>query len=332
MSETPQPPPAPEPLQEPPPPPDDTAIEIRGLVKRYGNLKAVDDITFSIPKGCIAGFVGPNGCGKTTTMRILATLLKQDRGVARVFGRDTRKPSTQAVVRHLIGFMPDYFGLYSDMTAGEYLEFFGAAYRIKGPKRRALVDDILALVNLQDKKDTMVSGLSRGMQQRLTLGRCLVHSPDLLLLDEPASGLDPRARIELMELLRELKAMGKTIFISSHILSELGNLCDMVVIMERGQLRYVGPLEDAQESIRAGDPVLELTINGADESTADRLAALPGINSVQFNSNVFFAEYDREAGSGEIIRAVVTSGIDLQEAKRSSASLEEIFMSLTEQE
>jgi len=147
------------------------AIEISGLTKQYGKLKALDDVTFTIPRGVIAGFVGPNGCGKTTTMRILATLLKQDKGVARVFGHDTRSPIAEQKVRHAIGFMPDYFGLYTDMTAGEYLEFFAAAYRIPTARREGLVNDILALVNLTDKKETLISGLSRGMQQRLTLGK-----------------------------------------------------------------------------------------------------------------------------------------------------------------
>lgn len=320
---------------EPDPSPDpdiEYAIEIRGLTKRYESLKALDDVTFSIPKGVIAGFVGPNGCGKTTTMRTLATLLKQDSGVAKVFGHDTRSALAQHKVRHAIGFMPDYFGLYTDMTAGEYLEFFAAAYRIPGGKRRSLVDDILALVNLEEKKDTLIAGLSRGMQQRLTLGRCLIHSPDLLLLDEPASGLDPRARIELMELLKELKAMGKTIFISSHILSELGNLCDMVVIMEAGKLVFVGPMEEASSTVLKGRAFMELTVESDIDTAVTLLTDLTGVLGVRTQNNQLFVEHEDSVQGYDIIRACMDNNIILQSAKRGEANLEEIFMHLTNQD
>ena len=315
-----------------PAPAESPAIEIKGLTKVYGNLKALDDVTFNIPRGVIAGFVGPNGCGKTTTMRILATLLKQDKGVAKVFGHDTRSPIAEQKVRHSIGFMPDYFGLYTDMTTGEYLEFFAAAYRIPTARRKALVDDILALVNLSEKKDTLISGLSRGMQQRLTLGRCLVHSPDLLLLDEPASGLDPRARVELMALLRELKAMGKTIFISSHILSELGNLCDMVVIMEKGKLVFQGALEEASASMMEGRAFSELVISSNMDIAMDVISNLEHVEAVRIKNQILYVEHTDFLKGYDLARACVENDIHLQEIRKGSANLEEIFMHLTRED
>jgi ABC-2 type transport system ATP-binding protein len=192
------------------------AVEVKNLVKSFGSKIAVSHLTFDVPEGTITGFIGPNGAGKTTTLRMLATLLKPDCGTIKIFGRDT--VSNGQYVRHQLGFMPDYFGLYEDMEVEEYLDFFAAAYHIPLHKRKQLIQDLLQLLDLSVKKNSLIGELSRGMQQRLSLGRSLVHDPKLLLLDEPASGLDPRARIELMELLRELRTMGKTIFISSHIL------------------------------------------------------------------------------------------------------------------
>ena len=312
------------------------AIEVSELTKTYNGLKALDQLSFRVAPGVICGFVGPNGSGKTTTMRILATLLGQDGGVAKVFGMDTRSRALARKVRHNIGFMPDYFGLYTDMTAGEYLDFFAAAYQVPLAKRPDLVTDILNIVGLPDKKDTIISGLSRGMQQRLSLGRCLVHSPGLLLLDEPASGLDPRARIELMELLRELRNMGKTIFISSHILSELHNLCDTVVILEKGKLIYAGTLENASAEMREGRQFLELTIDSADDAEVDKALALlqdlDGVFEVRRQGNHLFLEYGVAAASADIIEACVKNQVRLGEARKSEARLEEIFMNLTAEE
>ncbi|MFT5241313.1 MAG: ABC-2 type transport system ATP-binding protein [Candidatus Promineifilaceae bacterium] len=305
------------------------AIEISGLKKRFDSLWAVDDLSFKVPSGVIAGFVGPNGSGKTTTMRVLATLLKQDEGTARVFGIDTRSEEGAKRVRHAIGFMPDYFGLYSDMTAGEYLQFFGAAYRIPPAKRDALVGDILSLVNLDEKHDTLISGLSRGMQQKLSLGRCLIHSPKLLLLDEPASGLDPRARIELMELLRELRNMGKTIFISSHILSELHSLCDMVVIIDKGKPVFTGSIEDASHGVLAGKQFLELTIGSDLESAATLIEGIEGVLSLRRKDSLVLVEHDETTSSAAILKTCVNQDVVVEEARRGSKNLEEIFMHMT---
>jgi ABC-2 type transport system ATP-binding protein len=308
------------------------AIEITDLTKRFGRTLALDKLTFTIPQGVIAGFVGPNGSGKTTTMRVLATLLRQDSGSAKVFGYDTRSPAAARHVRHAIGFMPDYFGLYTDMTAGEYLDFFGAAYRIPAEQRPRLADDILALMNLTDKKDTLISGLSRGMQQKLSLGRALIHSPRLLLLDEPASGLDPRARIELMELLRELKKMGKTIFISSHILSELHNLCDTVVIIENGRTVYTGSIEEASDGVLEGRRFVELTVAGDPDAAAEILKTIAGVREIRRKERVLLVEHDPGVSSADLIEGCVRNGIRIEEARRGSANLEEIFMRMTSHE
>ncbi|MCJ8329474.1 MAG: ABC transporter ATP-binding protein [Lentisphaeria bacterium] len=306
------------------------AIEVRNLTKCYGDFKALDDLTFTVPAGVICGFVGPNGSGKTTTMRILSTLLKSNEGIAKVFDLDTHNLIDIKEVRHNIGYMPDYFGLYTDMTSSEYLEFFSAAYRIPAKKRHSLIDDILTIIGLSDKKDTLIAGLSRGMQQRLSLGRCLVHSPKLLLLDEPASGLDPRARIELMELLRELKNMGKTILISSHILSELHNLVDMVVIIESGKLIYSGTLENASKQLRQGQHFIELTIESDIDEAMASFKGLDEILDIRNQGPVIYIEHSDNLSSADIIAFCYEKNIRLEEAKRSEARLEEIFMTLTQ--
>lgn len=226
-----------------------TIIEINGLTKRYGTLTALSDLNLSIEEGAVFGFIGPNGAGKTTTMRILTTLLKPSAGEARIGGYSvTDKPDE---VRRLIGYMPDFFGVYDDMKVWEYLDFFAACYGIDQQARAGMIDDLLALVDLGHKREDFVESLSRGMKQRLCLARTLAHDPKVLILDEPASGLDPRARIEMRELLRELKNMGKTIFFSSHILSEVADICTRVGIMEAGQMVMHGSLEELRRELLA---------------------------------------------------------------------------------
>ena len=215
-------------------------IEIRKLTKRFGTLVAVDHLDLEIGAGDIFGFIGPNGAGKTTTMRILVTLMEPTSGFAAVDGLDVTRKGKD--VRRRVGYMPDFMGVYDDLKVFEYLEFFAAAFGIEYRRRKAIVEGVLELTDLVSKQSAQVDSLSRGMQQRLGLARVLIHDPKVLILDEPASGLDPRARIEIRELLRELKRMGKTIMISSHILSELEEICDQIGIIERGQLVFGGTM------------------------------------------------------------------------------------------
>jgi ABC-2 type transport system ATP-binding protein len=224
-------------------------IEVRGLTKRYGALTALEALTLDIGAGEVFGFIGPNGAGKSTTMKILACLLRADEGSAKVCGFDVR--TRQDDIRRSVGYMPDFLGVYDDLTVDEYLQFFAAAFRIDRRKRRAVVDGVLELTDLTYKRDALVDSLSRGMQQRLGIARVLIHEPKVLLLDEPASGLDPRARIEMRSLLQELGRMGKTLMVSSHILSELAEMCTSIGIIERGKLQYAGSIKDAFARTRA---------------------------------------------------------------------------------
>lgn len=226
-----------------------TIIEIQGLTKKYGDLTALNDLTLNIDEGEVFGFIGPNGAGKTTTMRILTTLLKPTSGKAWVAGESVI--DNPRAVRRNIGYMPDFFGVYDDMKVWEYLDFFAACYDIPPATRLGMIDDLLALVDLGHKKDAFVDSLSRGMKQRLCLARTLAHDPQVLILDEPASGLDPRARIEMRELLRELKLMGKTIFFSSHILSEVADICTSIAILEAGSLVAYGDMTEMKRQLRA---------------------------------------------------------------------------------
>jgi ABC-2 type transport system ATP-binding protein len=225
-----------------------TIVETRNLTRRYGDTLALDHLSLQIPDGAIFGFIGPNGAGKTTTMRILTTLLLPTSGEAWVGGVSVLK--RPARVRSLIGFMPDFFGVYDNMKSWEYLDFFGRAYGISPARRASAIGELLDLVDLGHKRDDFVMHLSRGMKQRLSLARTMMHDPKLLILDEPASGLDPRARIELRELLKELRALGKTIMISSHILTELAEMCTHIAIIERGRLLASGDVETIMRSIQ----------------------------------------------------------------------------------
>lgn len=225
-----------------------TIIEIEGLTKQYGQLTALNNLSLTVEQGAVVGFIGPNGAGKTTTMRILTTLLQPTSGQAWLAGFSvTSQPRD---VRRVVGYMPDFFGVYEDMKVWEYLDFFAACYDIPQSARRTMVDDLLALVDLGHKKEEFVDNLSRGMKQRLCLARTLAHDPQVLILDEPASGLDPRARIEMRELLRELKNMGKTIFFSSHILSEVADICTSIAVLEAGHLVAYGDLAEMKQKLR----------------------------------------------------------------------------------
>ena len=235
-------------------------IRTQDLTKAYGELRAIDNLTLELNRGDVYGFIGPNGSGKTTTMRILATLLQPSWGEAYVC--DYSIYTHPREIRRLIGYMPDAFGVYDDMKVIEYLEFFAAAYRIRGAKRRKVCDEVLALVDLGYKRDAFVTSLSRGMTQRLGLARVLLHDPQVLLLDEPASGLDPRARIEIRQLLKQLRRLGKTIMVSSHILPELADICNKIGIIERGKLLFDGDVEAAIRQVRQHLVYLVSVANG----------------------------------------------------------------------
>lgn len=306
------------------------AVDVKSLRKTFNKKVAVNHLTFQIPKGSITGFIGPNGAGKTTTLRILCTLLKPDAGSVKIFGHDVRTEPEK--IRHQIGFMPDYFGLYEDMEVYEYLDFFAAAYHIPANKRKGLVGDILSLLDLTAKKDALINELSRGMQQRLSLGRALVHDPKLLLLDEPASGLDPRARMELIELLKELRNMGKTIFISSHILAELKDLCDFAVIIENGKMIYSGSVANATAEVKGDNNRLCVTVTETANDIITALSSLSDkIKTEIKNENSVVIEYDSKIiQSSEMIKLLVTKDLHVEEAVKESVNLEDVFMSLTE--
>jgi ABC-2 type transport system ATP-binding protein len=253
-------------------------IETINLTKRYGELVALDSLNLSIEQGDCFGFIGPNGAGKTTTIKILATLLKPSSGQALIDGYSVGAYQNR-LIRPIIGYVPDFMGAYEDMVVTEYLEFFSACYNIHGQQRKKVVKDVLDLTDLNYKATAEVNSLSRGMQQRLSIARVLLHDPKVLLMDEPASGLDPRARIEIRELLKELKRMGKTIIISSHILPELGELCNKIGIIERGQLLFSGSLDDIIRRAKVGHVVHVGVVDRAVEA-AKLLQKLPGVAKV----------------------------------------------------
>src|SRR5512143_1958442 len=248
------------------------AIDTRDLTRRYGRVLAVDHLNLQVPRGALFGFIGPNGAGKTTTLRILAGLLEPSTGEVWVNGQ--RLDRDWHATRQMIGYMPDFFGVYDDMLVWEYLDFFARCYGMPAGRRKTMVDELLDLVNLTDKRDANVQALSRGMQQRLCLAHALVHDPQVLLLDEPASGLDPRARVEMRELLKELRNLGKTILISSHILPELEELCTSVAIVDLGKVLAQGRVADIERRLRFGSVLrVRLLAEGeALEAARDQLA------------------------------------------------------------
>ncbi len=262
--------------------PKSPVVQTSHLTRRYGAFVALDDLNLTIGRGSIFGFIGPNGAGKTTTMRILSTLLAPSSGQAWVSGYPVTEEPYE--VRRRIGYMPDFFGVYDNMKVWEYLDFFAASYNVPANRRRALIDDLLALVDLSIKRDSFVDDLSRGMKQRLCLARTLVHEPDLLILDEPASGLDPRARIELRELLRELQRLGKTILVSSHILTELAEMCTHVGIIERGKLLESGSVAEILQRMQPAREVRIKVLARAPEAAA-LLEKMPSVLSVRIDES-----------------------------------------------
>jgi ABC-2 type transport system ATP-binding protein len=304
-------------------------IETRDLTKMYGDLYAVNRLTIKLERSDVYGFIGPNGSGKTTTMRMLATLLNPTWGEATVCGHSIYNGAKE--IRRLIGYMPDFFGVYDDMKVIEYLEFFAAAYRIKGPERRKKCDQVLDLVDLGYKRDALVTSLSRGMTQRLGLARVLLHEPQVLLLDEPASGLDPRARIEMRGLLKELRNMGKTILVSSHILPELADICNKIGIIEKGQLLFDGDVQSAIRQVRQHTVLNVSVANGLNNMAKDLLQGHADILSVELREDdtMQVTLADGVADGSFIADVLVKNGFRLRMLKEEEIDLEDVFMGIT---
>ena len=305
-------------------------IETRDLTKKYADLYALDRLSLKLDQGDVFGFIGPNGAGKTTTMRILATLLNPSWGEASVCGYSIYNGSKD--IRRAIGYMPDFFGVYDDMKVTEYLEFFAAAYRIKGPERRKKVDQVLDLVDLGYKRDALVTSLSRGMTQRLGLARVLLHDPQVLLLDEPASGLDPRARIEMRELIKELRGMNKTIMVSSHILPELADICNKIGIIERGKLLFNGDVDAAIRQVR-GRYVYHVSVGRDRNAEAAKLLETCGeIDKVDVPSgdeHVKVTLADGQEDGTFIPERLLAGGFRLRMFKEEEIDLEDVFLGIT---
>jgi len=302
-------------------------IEIRGLAKYFGGFQALKGIDLTIAKGTVFGFVGPNGAGKSTTMSILATLMAPSSGYAKVDGFDVMEHPHE--VRKRIGYMPDFFGVYDQFKTDEYLHFYGASYGIPKAEREALIPQLLELVNLSDKRDAYVDTLSRGMKQRLCLARCLVHDPELLILDEPASGLDPRARIEMREILKELKAMGKTIIISSHILPELAEMVDEIGVIEHGSMVAVGNVSDIQNRLRV-KRFLHVRLIGREEEAEQFLREQPYVNQLLRDESgwqIHFGGHDEEQAA--LLAAIMEAGFRVVSFSEAQTNLEDVFLEIT---
>ena len=306
-------------------------VRATGLVKRYDRTIALGGLDLDIEAGEIFGLVGPNGAGKTTTLRILATLLVPDAGDAEIAGASLRRNPND--VRRVLGFMPDSFGVYDDMKVWEYLDFFARCYGIPADKRRRMIGDLLELVDLGSRRDSYVQGLSRGMQQRLCLAHALVHDPLVLLLDEPASGLDPRARVELRELLRELRSLGKTILVSSHILPELEELCTSVAIIDRGQVLAQGKVSEIEKRLRVG-AVYRIRVLGdaaAIEVARAGLETHPDVAtaSVLPDGQIEIGFHGDDEAAARLLADAVRTGWRVVSFARAASDLEELFLQVT---
>ncbi|HZM73748.1 MAG TPA: ABC transporter ATP-binding protein [Candidatus Polarisedimenticolia bacterium] len=306
-------------------------VSVEGLVKRYNGTLAVAGVELAVEPGEIFGLVGPNGAGKTTMLRMMATLLEPSAGDAVIAGESVRR--NPAAVRRVLGFMPDVFGVYDDMKVWEYLDFFARCYGLPAARRRRIIADLLELVDLGPKRDDYVQALSRGMQQRLCLAHALVHDPQVLLLDEPASGLDPRARIELRELLRELRRLGKTILISSHILPELEEICTSVAIMDRGKVLAAGRISDIEQRLRVG-AVLRVRVladeAGLDEAT-EAFRAEPDVASAEIleDGTIELGFRGDDAAAAQLLARAIARGSTVASFARAASDLEELFLQVT---
>lgn len=311
------------------------AIEIKNLTKTYGAHLAVDNLNLSIPQGEIFGFVGPNGAGKTTTLRMTMGLLQPTQGLIQVMGKDISRDNQP--FRQLMGYMPDFFGTYPDLKVWEYLDFFGACYRIDEQKRPALIAGLLELVDLAHRKEDLVDQLSTGLKQRLSLARALIHEPQVLVLDEPAAGLDPRARVEIRALLKELQTMGKTIFFSTHILSDVAEICTSIGVIEAGKLVATGNLDDLQIQYLSQRKIL-LTVLGDPHAASQILEGLPQISdinivsqgSIEARQRLSFEFQGDDSQLSEVLHSLVNSGVSVLHFSEDNGDLEDLFLKVTQ--
>ena len=302
-------------------------IELRNFTKVYGEFVAVQNLNLTIAKGEMFGFIGPNGAGKSTTIRFLATLLRATAGEGTVNGHSVTNDPIG--VRKSVGYMPDNFGVYDGMKVWEFLDFFAVAYQVPRSRRKAVIGDVLELLDLTHKRDDFVNGLSRGMKQRLCLAKTLVHDPPVLILDEPSSGLDPRARLEVKALLKELRTMGKTILISSHILTELADCCTSIGIIERGQLLMSGPIEDVYRKIR-GNRSIEIRFNNNMDVGLSVVRSHPACRNVAVDVNHCVVEMDcDDKGVSELLNQLIYNKVGIHNFAEKDPSLEDVFMMVT---
>jgi ABC-2 type transport system ATP-binding protein len=305
----------------------ETMLEIDGLVRHFDRLKAVDDISFNVKRGQVFGFIGPNGAGKTTTMRILATLDLPQRGDVRIGGYSVVDDPEKA--RLLTGFMPDYAGVYATTTVFEYLDFFARSNGMRGADRRTAVEGIIEFMGIGDLRDRNVESLSKGLKQRVALGRAIVHNPQLLILDEPAANLDPRARIEFRTLIRELAADGKTVLLSSHILTELSEVCDAVAVIEKGKILATGTVQEIMTGLKQ-QRVLSVRFAGGRDLAARFLLEQPGVMKVHdANDRLQFEFGGDDNEQAALLGRLVAAGFPVMEFSAESAGLEELFMKIT---
>ena len=303
-------------------------IELIDFGKDYGDFTAVARLNLKIDAGEMFGFIGPNGAGKSTTIRFLATLLRATRGEGIVNGHSVTQDPLG--VRQSVGYMPDNFGVYDGMKVWEFLDFFAVAYRIPRVQRKKVIADVLELLDLAHKRDDFVNGLSRGMKQRLCLAKTLVHDPPVLILDEPASGLDPRARVEVKALLKELRRMGKTILISSHILTELADCCTSIGIIERGQLLMHGPIADVYRRIR-GNRIIVIRFTDSMEAGLSIIRSFPHLRDIQVEDHSATIELETDdAGVAELLRQLVSQKVGVRSYSEKEPTLEDVFMLVTQ--
>jgi len=302
-------------------------LKIKNVTKKYGNFLAVDELNLEIKKGDIFGFVGPNGAGKTTTMKMISTLLRPTSGDILVNGTSIYKDI--AKVRSQIGYMPDFFGVYNDLKVIEYMTFYGDLNKVSSKTLLKTIDQLLELVGLTEKKYAYVDSLSRGMKQRLCLARCLIHSPELLILDEPASGMDPRARVHMKNILKELKSMGKTIIISSHILPEIAEICTSIGIIEKGKIITVDSVDSIVKNNGNSNIIKIKTLDNI-EKLENKLKENPYITEVQSRDNEFAVEFNgSEDKKATLLQELIENNISIVHFGTTDQNLEDIFMKIT---